>query len=232
MRRMLYVVNACAALTMISCADGHEPVSPRAASPANLDIEFGETEFTLEGVTYGPNAELVTPPSCSKINFFRDSTKIPTRQDLNNNQQQDDSTWIKWREGYSPGQCGLNYDPGGELYDGGSIFAAVIHDDVYTSLTAMRAVMNKDVKLLSVPDNSTIELSIFVEEGYRFLYWDVVPTSGAEYHVTNPVLYVPASSAGQRYIGVFQKGTNPNPPPPDSGGGTCIDPTQPGCDPG
>jgi len=183
----------------------------------------------IEAATFGPDGQLVTPPSCTKVNFFKDSSRTRTAEDLNANGVSDDSIWVKWREGYSPGQCGLSYDPGGNLYDGGIVWSGVSLMDIgLRSLAALPATMNHD-REIQFRWPAQLYIQAQPAAGYLFHYWEVTPTSGAVSHNPNPVLFVPANSLGQRYLAVFQKGASGSPPGDPGGGSTCIDPSLPGC---
>lgn len=198
------------AVSLAACVADSPTSSPRAVDMTALLQTFPPTvETMIEAATFGPNGQLLIPANCTKTNFMKDSTRAKTFADLNSNGQADDSIWVRWNEGYSPGQCGLNYDPGGGLYDGGIVWSGVYEGGLPISgQHAMSATMNNDRELaFRAPGQLYLEATVY--EGYTFHYWEITPQSGAVVHNSNLIIYVPASQLGQRYVGVFQK--NPDP---------------------
>lgn len=163
----------------------------------------------IEAATFGPDGQIIIPANCTKTNFMKDSTRARTFSDLNNNGQADDSIWVRWDEGYSPGQCGLNYDPGGGLYDGGVVWSGVYQVGLgIAGQNTMPATMNNDRELaFRAPGQLYLEAMEYEE--YTFHYWEITPQSGPMIHDPSIIIYVPASQVGQRYVGIFQK--NPDP---------------------
>jgi hypothetical protein len=219
-----------------ACQDAAVEPRARNAGPSLSIASEPTTSFTVTGFTYGPNGELVTPPTC----HAQESISV------------DSVYWTNPAEnpGWGPGgyrtldsifvgielnsetSCGIGYDPGGQAATGADVAVYVTLNGERKFLGRTPAAFDRELDVTDVPVSGTLEFVVEPYPGCAFLDW-VFDGDQQNRGYSNP--YTVSASAVHEVVnaqircntGSGNPPADPPPGPPD----TCLDPNTPGCTP-